>query len=140
MKLNLHFKSIHEKIKDIRCELCTYTCSTKNHLRHHRNSVHPSKVLLCDICDFKTGTRNLLNRHMTIHNPNQLVCNQCEFRTRSNEFLTNHIKAVHDKIRDYICGECGKKYSTSSNTQKETLGIATTFLQLIFYQPDYILA
>ena len=35
----------------------------------------------------------------------------CQYQTRRSKDLKMHIKAVHDKIKDQVCGECGASFS-----------------------------
>ena len=66
--LKRHKKTIHDKIKDIKCNYneCNFTCSTSSDLKKHINQVHLQiKENKCDykLCDFKCYKKCDLKRH-----------------------------------------------------------------------------
>lgn len=36
----MHIKQVHDKIKDLECDQCTYTCSNKGNLNAHIIIIH----------------------------------------------------------------------------------------------------
>ena len=60
-------KSIHDKIKDFKCDKCEYKTTTKHNLIHHIKSIHDNiKDFKCDKCEYKTTTKHNLKKHMKI--------------------------------------------------------------------------
>ena len=51
--LKMHVKMVHDKIKDVKCDLCEYVCSTNGSLKSHVKRIHHKiKDIKCDKCDF----------------------------------------------------------------------------------------
>ena len=62
--LKKHERTVHENIKNLKCELCQYATYSRYNLRQHENKVHfksPIKTEVCSICTIKTGN---LEEHM----------------------------------------------------------------------------
>ena len=41
-----HLLAVHEKIREFKCDICSYTSSKKNHMMRHRQRVHKSELWL----------------------------------------------------------------------------------------------
>lgn len=109
--LKQHIKSVHLKLKDVKCDQCNYECSSKSHLNQHIKIVH-----LC-IKDME--------------------CNQCNYKCSTKGTLNQHIKAVHLRIKDVECDQCNYKCSTKSTLKRHSkkctggLNISSGELQVI---------
>ena len=44
----------------------------------------------------------------------KFTCEMCPFKSHHKLSLKNHIKGVHDKVKDNVCGECD--YTSSYKT------------------------
>ena len=64
-------KSVHEKKKPFKCEICGYSFSRKSNMTQHVLSVHEEKK------PFK--------------------CNNCHYSCSEKGSLTKHVASVHDK-------------------------------------------
>ena len=100
--LGIHMRNFHgnykedeinEEAKELICDDCGYATFKRNHFIRHRRWVHDNK---------KRESAN--NR-----DDKPLKCNQCSYSTthRQAHHLKSHIAAVHMKIKDHRCGECG---------------------------------
>ena len=51
--MNARVKSVHEKKKPFKCDICEYSCSQMSRLNLDLELVHGEKKLFkCDICDY----------------------------------------------------------------------------------------
>jgi hypothetical protein len=74
MRLRKHVKSVHDNIKDLKCDLCPFVTGERGHLNLHFRAVH---------------ARIKRNK-----------CGECSFAAAQKGSLDAHIKTVHNKIRD----------------------------------------
>ena len=89
-----------------------------SHMKEHVKSIHDKiKDLVCDICGFKTSRKSHLKEHIKVihHNIRDHACPQCNYTTTRNWLLKDHIKAVHDKIKDIVCDICGYRTASMAN-------------------------
>jgi hypothetical protein len=110
--LKRHIKSVHDKIKDFKCELCDYTCSLNSDLKRHIKSVHDKiKDFKCELCDYTCSKNSNLKEHIKqVHDKiKDFKCELCDYTCS----LKKHIKQVHDKIKDFKCELCD--YTCSQN-------------------------
>ena len=61
--LELHKKSKHEKVKDLRCNQCDYTTTYPNLLKRHEQIKHGDAEFFCTECDKSFPRRDRLNSH-----------------------------------------------------------------------------
>ena len=125
-KLVRHVKGVHDKIKDYKCDNCSYECSQKSSLNMHIMDVH-MKDFKCDQCDYATGRKYYLSVHIRKHHSNETPksrdnpnhkCDQCGKTFCNKQKLQYHVKCIHDKIRDYKCDFCNH-----ASTSKYNLGV-----------------
>jgi hypothetical protein len=98
---------VHDKIKDIKCNLCDYKCSTKGTLNIHIKQVHDKiKDFKCDLCEFKCSQKSNLDKHIkSVHDKiKDFECNKCDYKCSQKGTLDNHIK--------YHCKPVGEKMSS----------------------------
>ena len=71
----------------------------------------------CELCDAKFSYKCLLNRHIkAVHDKiRDFKCDLCDYTCSDKYHLPQHIKAVHDKIRNIKCELCSHEFSCSSN-------------------------
>jgi len=61
-----HTKKVHEKIKDIICEVCAHAFSTISNKNAHIKYVHlPKRKHICEECSFVTISKDKLKNHMS---------------------------------------------------------------------------
>ena len=68
-------KSVHEGIKDHKCELCDKYFSEKGNLDKHMKTVHEGiKDHKCKICDKSFSEKASLNKHMkSVHEESKII-------------------------------------------------------------------
>ena len=105
--LNQHIKTVHNKIKDFKCNynLCDYKCSLKGHLNTHIKTVHNKiKDFECNQCTFTCSEKGNLKQHVeqVHHNIKDFKCdyNLCEYKCYVNSDLKRHIKQVHERPQE----------------------------------------
>ncbi|CRK99721.1 CLUMA_CG012973, isoform A [Clunio marinus] len=112
-----HSLNIHRKIhgeKSFICDMCDYKTSTKASLSTHNLNVHKSqRDHVCEICAKGFFTKHRLDDHIKIHGNKRFKCNRCEKRFLVKSRMREHVERVHLKMRHYVCGECGKRFSSS---------------------------
>jgi len=79
--------------------------------KHEQN-----ELCQCDLCGKEFNNRKKLSSHVyNVHTgrgedeEQRVKCTFCQKMYRKCN-IKQHIKAVHDKIRDYICEECGMNF------------------------------
>jgi len=106
MHLDKHILSNHgEKVE---CQLCNQTFPVGN-LRWHILKEHcHNKVTECSLCEQKFVTKNALKNHIKqIHLSETSTCHICH---KEYKDLYHHVKYFHEKIRNYECSYCEKKF------------------------------
>ena len=127
--LNTHKATVHKMgEKKFKCEKCPFKSFHRPNLNKHINTVHDKmRDHVCDDCGYSTSQKGTLNRNRaTVHKTGEkkFKCEKCPFKSFRRPNLKMHIKQVHEKIRDYVCDDCG--YSSS---QKATLVRHTATVQ-----------
>ena len=122
--LRKHLKTVHEGIKDFKCDHCgkeyTENKGLKVHIKRHHDNVRDEQ---CNQCGKQFFTKEVLKEHVrNIHNKDQnqkvhhkqmaklLKCEFCGKAFTTKNSLQIHIKAVHKGSRDHVCHIC--KYIT----------------------------
>ena len=132
--LREHVRVVHEKIKDYGCEDCGYTTGQRSQLRKHKKTILCKKrgnkmkaEFKCEACPFETFYKAQMERHtreQICTKPKEyLFCDLCQFKSVSNAALTKHKEAVHEKIRKYICQECGFASTTEAYLKTHTKNV-----------------
>ena len=106
MHLDKHILSDHgEKIE---CQLCNQTFAVGN-LRWHILKEHcHNKVTECSLCEQKFVTKTALKNHIKqIHLSETSTCHICH---KEYKDLFHHVKFFHEKIRNFECSYCEKKF------------------------------
>ncbi|XP_034484174.1 zinc finger protein 708-like [Drosophila innubila] len=66
--MKLHYKVVHEKIKDYACRFCPKRFSRSQYLRHHEYTHTGEKPYECKVCNQRFRHDATLGRHMQSHN------------------------------------------------------------------------
>ena len=124
--LKRHLKTVHEGIKDHKCEHCEKAFSELHHLRTHMEMVHdimfePTLQPKCSKCGKTFKYEAVLRKHTEKGcDPNSSVndgggpiydCKLCGQILSSAWNLKCHNKRVHLQLKDNICQRCGKGFS-----------------------------
>ena len=94
----------------VACQLCDQNfllCNLRKHiLKEHCHN----KVTKCSLCEQKFVTKKALRSHIKqIHLSETDTCNICH---KEYKDLNHHVKFVHEKIRNYKCSYCEKKFQS----------------------------
>ena len=55
-----------EEKKPLKCDICDYSFSRKDHMKKHVASVHEgNKPFKCDICDYSFSRKDHMKKHIT---------------------------------------------------------------------------
>ena len=117
--------------EDFVCSESNFSFSMQENLTIHLENVH-SKLELNDV---GPGLNDELNNQSEISTfdilesnfkggvarktgDRKLKCEKCPYIPYNISSLKSHIKAVHDKIRNHVCGECGYAASQKINLKK----------------------
>merc|ERR1712130_716459 len=92
---------------DVPRESCHICGKQVMHLDKHILSNHGEKVE-CQLCKQKFVTKNALKNHIKqIHLSETSTCHICH---KEYKDLYHHVKYFHEKIRNYECSYCEKKF------------------------------
>ena len=91
--LEEHCKSVHEKIRNHKCDQCNKTFALKCNLNKHIKNVHENvKDHKCDICnEIYKSKRNLRYHVETIHEGKKRPCEKCG-KLYTSKSLQVHIR------------------------------------------------
>ncbi len=100
----------HVKYKSFICKICSKSFKTKSELSNHEVSVHFEtlngfKYLTCKkIFKFESH----LKKHRGSSGPSN--CGLCLKQFQTNCELFKHLNSVHDEMKTFECGTCGKRF------------------------------
>lgn len=99
------------------CSHCSFKSKRKNHfIKHCRLHDKPQKLYMCGQCDFKTIRISTLRRHELVHSENKLLlCDLCPYKTDDPKFLAKHHSLKHTGNKLIKCNQC--EYSTGSQRE-----------------------
>merc|ERR1711894_519609 len=81
-KVKRHVKSVHLKIKDYSCELCSFETAQMSHLNYHLKAMHDKgKKVQCQSCTFQSDDKLKLQEHIKAVHPRLFSCTICSFKT-----------------------------------------------------------
>ena len=113
--LKTHIRKSHKALEKTQCKICNkLVLDLEAHtLRKHDQN----DWCQCDHCGKEFYNRLKLSSHVynvhTGREADEEQCNICQKMYRKCN-LKQHIKAVHEKIRDYICENCGMEFSSKA--------------------------
>jgi len=84
-----------EEVKHEKCGRCKTWRLPKQFLNHKGR-----KLKTCDVCR------------------GRYKCDKCDYKTVDKKKIKRHIKAVHDKIKDFECDKCDYKCSINSHLKR----------------------
>jgi KRAB domain-containing zinc finger protein len=115
-----------EDSKYFNCLKCSYASSSLLASKRHVERIHlTTKRLICNICKEGFSWKPEVARHYELeHNDTvggvsgpkvfdsaKLKCQMCPYTSSSRNYLQRHFKLVHLKERNFLCAECGNRYS-----------------------------
>ena len=73
----------------------------------------------CSQCEKCYGSKMSLSNHKRLNhgNPKLYPCTLCQYTSKMRQVCEMHIRAVHEKIREF-CEVCGKHYSSKNNLHR----------------------
>ena len=105
---DVHKKGIR---KEFKCNLCPYISLLRPRMKRHVKGVHKNiRDHKCDECGFAGVVKSELTQHkQSVHKVGgrKFECEKCPYISYKKSYLDIHIKGVHNKIRNYLCKECG---------------------------------
>ena len=122
--LNAHIKYVHNKKKDVVCDICEKFYPRNDYRQHYRRMhIRSEKEYKCQLCDDKSYANAIsLNVHIRIiHNRKYFYkCDECEKTTKTANELFGHISYRHrqSSIRLFDCEKCGKSFKSMSNMNR----------------------
>ena len=118
-------KMVEIKIKKFKCQYCSYSAIRKGDLTRHTRDEH-EKSYVCEYCDFATSQKSTLIQHtLSAHSDGakKFPCDRCSYITVHRGHIEKHIKAVHMKIKDHVCGDCGYASSNKYNLTQHRMQV-----------------
>ncbi|XP_055710210.1 oocyte zinc finger protein XlCOF6-like [Phlebotomus papatasi] len=119
-------KKLKKEIWDT-CELCPYKTRIRGHLKRHMKGVHERlRDVRCSQCNRVFTTERGLKLHMVCHEggrnhkdsgtkEKKFTCELCPYKTDLSATLKRHVKAVHQKLKDFQCTRCERSFTMESS-------------------------
>ena len=125
--MKIHVKDVHEGVKELICDRCSFATNNKILLKKHIASVHARRdAFPCSACEFKTRSEDYLARHVaSVHlGRKPYVCEVCAFATSYQSHLRRHIVTTHSAHPHfYECQLCSYKTQRKDNLKKHVSGV-----------------
>jgi hypothetical protein len=97
--------------KTFPCTLCPKSFKSKQNLIDHENCHLGLKNFTCDKCDKSFNTKTHHDIHYKSHTKvEEFKCSVCLKLFKTKNYLNTHMKTHFDYLKNYSCGECGKKF------------------------------
>ncbi|CAC5363850.1 GZF1 [Mytilus coruscus] len=113
--LKSHFRRNHAKTEPIhKCELCSRSFCTKEHLYNHKRQKHIFKK--CETCGIVV-LKNYYPMHIRLHQDgngaHKFECDICKRKLASRHSLQQHLKKIHMSVEErelFTCETCKKSW------------------------------
>ena len=116
-----HIKSVHEKIRDVICDICAKGFPSKSALNIHRMGHTGEKNFPCHICGQSYKTKHYLIIHTRLHTGEKPhCCEECGKAFADPSALKNHQKQHLDN-QSTACEICGKVYKMKKNLKRHMI-------------------
>ena len=128
--MKIHIQTVHEGVKEHKCDHCGKTFGVRHNLKKHIESSHegPSIAFVnTENPDFKKSKNNRKRSE------------QCEFCTKSfsrSHDLKRHIKSVHEGIRNYKCEFCDKSFSHAQSLDRHRFSVHYIRINADFFEKE----
>ena len=111
-----HLRTVHDGIKDHKCEHCGKEYIEKKSLRTHIKREHDNiRDEKCHQCGKLFFSKEVLNKHIkNIHK--HFSCHLCDEAFPTNAKLVEHSnmkhrkEVFHDATKDKVCSICGEEF------------------------------
>ena len=127
--LRFHVKTIHDKIKDFKCNICQAEFSRKHNLQNHIARNRCNKCKICGQTFPQTDGRtsdlrmHLKNVHGEYKEKKKFICPKCSKVLLGTDGLTRHIEGVHMRH----CRYCDFMEGKNEMTMKEHMRASHIF-------------
>ena len=116
-----HVKAVHDKIRDIICDICAKGFPSKSALNIHRMGHTGEKNFPCHICGQSYKTKHYLIIHTRLHTGEKPhCCEECGKAFADPSALKNHQKQHLDN-ETTACEICGKVYKMKKNLKRHMI-------------------
>jgi hypothetical protein len=138
--MKAHYKAEHPTTVqisevDCSCEKCKLKFQTSVELNAHLEScLEKSKNFKCEACDLFTWHSHIsLRKHYAeVHRNIRDFCDVCGMLVKSASYLPLHKKTVHGGVKEHICDECGKRFTTKYGLRTHIMGVHKRNLEGLF--------
>jgi hypothetical protein len=85
-----HVKSVHDNVRDFKCNVCDFAANQKGNLVQHVKSNHDKvRDFKCNVCDFAASLKGNLATHVNIvhakADADKKKCPDCKYATQKDK-------------------------------------------------------
>lgn len=122
LRIHKEFKhpSAGSQVKKFTCNVCSASFLTSGNLKRHEMTHSELKQFVCETCGKCFRDPGTLKQHTYSHGSANYTCDICDQKFTSPLYLNRHMMRLHptDGIQPYVCGSCGKGFSTKSQLEE----------------------
>ena len=121
-----HYKRIHLKLKNHKCNFCDKAFTDKKDLTNHIERHENKKNYKCDLCNKTFNAKDGLATHQKINHKAESIkvnCNLCNKQFASLNTLRSHTKEKHELIKPFQCRPCNKSFTRNWLLKNHTKNI-----------------
>ncbi|XP_065078309.1 transcription factor grauzone-like [Ochlerotatus camptorhynchus] len=134
-KLQFHIRSIHDRVNEMMCDICSKMLKSKSAFQVHRAEHFNTTRVQCSTCDKWMKNEDTLRKHLIRHQEESIVikCEFCGKQSPNYHALKKHVRDQHTLERTHQCTVCEKAFKRAL-ALKEHMAIHTGQL---LYSCDY---
>lgn len=125
--IKIHDETAHKDFL-FTCDVCNRKFLTAKDIKRHKLMKHQNEAFICDLCGHGYGDLYHIRLHIQNHiaadvrnsqDPSRVLdCSICGKHFNYPRSVVRHILSVHEKVKDFECEYCDKRFSDKGDLNK----------------------